>query len=119
MTADPTDHTFTTKFRIPRRMWDAYGTAADRQGLDRSADLLDHVRAFIEQHGNEHELAELAAAEQELAERRARKGGRPKRAPHEEALIKGANAAVQAAAPGLAAMAEGFRRPVSGEETSA
>jgi hypothetical protein len=81
MAADPTDHTFVTRFRIPRRMWDAYGTAAARQGIDRSADLVDHVRDFIEKHGNEQEQAELAAAEQELAERRARKGGRPKKEP--------------------------------------
>ena len=113
--ADDKDHTFATRFRIPRRMWDAYGTAAARQGIDRSADLVDHVRAFIAEHGNEHERAELAAAEQELAERRARKGGRPK---HEEALVAGATAAVRAAAPGLAAMVEGFRRPVGSEETS-
>lgn len=77
--ASEMDHTFITKFRIPRRMWDAYGTAAAREGVDRSADLVDHVRSFIEQHGNEDERAELAAAEQELAERRARKGGRPKK----------------------------------------
>jgi hypothetical protein len=79
MAPDDKDHTFSTRFRIPRRMWDAYGTAAARRGIDRSADLVDHVRTFIEQHGNEHERAELAAAEQELAERRARKGGRPKK----------------------------------------
>jgi hypothetical protein len=79
MAADTTDHTFVTRFRIPRRMWDAYGTAAERRGVDRSADLVDHVRDFIKEHGNEQELAELAAAEQELAERRARKGGRPKK----------------------------------------
>lgn len=77
--ADSTEHTFITRFRIPKRMWHAYGTAAARQGVDRSADLVDHVRAFIQKHGNEHELAELAAAEQELAERRARKGGRPRK----------------------------------------
>lgn len=77
--ADDKDHTFSTRFRIPRRMWDAYGTAAAREGVDRSADLVDHVRTFIEEHGNEHERAELAAAEEELAERRARKGGRPKK----------------------------------------
>ncbi|MEV7389610.1 hypothetical protein [Streptomyces sp. NPDC091215] len=76
---DATDHTFITRFRIPRAMWDAYGTAAARQGIDRSADLVDHVRAFIAEHGNEHERAELAAAERELAERRARKGGRPRK----------------------------------------
>ncbi|WAL93983.1 hypothetical protein [Streptomyces sp. Je 1-369] len=79
MAETSTDHTFSTKFRIPRRMWDAYGTAAGRQGIDRSADLVEHVRTFIQQHGDEHELAELAAAEEELAERRARKGGRPKK----------------------------------------
>ncbi|MEV0526033.1 hypothetical protein AB0I66_21590 [Streptomyces sp. NPDC050439] len=79
MAADDKDHTFATRFRLPRRMWDAYGTAADRQGVDRSADLVDHVRGFIRAHGNEQELAELKAAEQELAERRARRGGRPKK----------------------------------------
>jgi hypothetical protein len=79
MADDPSDHTFSTKFRIPRSMWNAYGTAAKRAGVDRSADLVDHVRDFIRTHGNEQELAELEAAEQELAERRARKGGRPKK----------------------------------------
>ena len=77
-----TDHTFTTKFRLPRRMWDTYGRVLN--GQDRSADLLDHVRAVIKKHGDEEALAELAAAEQELAERRSRKGGRPKRAETEE-----------------------------------
>jgi hypothetical protein len=81
MAPDTTDHTFVTRFRIPRRMWDAYGTVAARQGIDRSTDLVDHVRDFIRKHGNEQELAELQAAEQELAERRARKGGRPKKEP--------------------------------------
>lgn len=79
MAPDDKDHTYSPKFRIPRRMWDAYGTAATRQGVDRSADLVDHVRAYITEHGNEHELAELAAAEEELAARRARKGGRPRK----------------------------------------
>ncbi|NUS26062.1 MAG: hypothetical protein HOV92_17820 [Streptomyces sp.] len=81
MAPDDKDHTYSPKFRIPRRLWDAYGTATARQGTDRSADLVDHVRAFIQEHGDEHERAELAAAELELAERRARKGGRPKREP--------------------------------------
>lgn len=76
---EATDHTFVTRFRIPRRMWDAYGTAAARKGVDRSTDLVDHVRVFIKEHGNDQERTELAAAEQELAERRARKGGRPKK----------------------------------------
>ncbi|WP_406102961.1 hypothetical protein OG698_11245 [Streptomyces sp. NBC_01003] len=67
------------KFRIPRRMWDVNGTAAERKRVDRSADLVDHVREFIRPRGNKQELTELESAEQELAERRAREGGRPKR----------------------------------------
>lgn len=78
---DATEHTFITRFRIPKRMWQAYGTAAARKGIDRSADLVDHVRDYLKQHGNDQEQAELAAAEDELAERRARKGGRPRKEP--------------------------------------
>lgn len=81
MAPDDKDHTYSPKFRIPRRMWDAYGTATARQGTDRSADLVDHVRDYLKQHGNDQEQAELAAAEDELAERRARKGGRPRKEP--------------------------------------
>jgi hypothetical protein len=79
MAPDDKDHTFATRFRLPRRMWDAYGRVTERLGTDRSADLVDHVRTVVEQHGDERDLADLAAAEQELAERRARKGGRPKK----------------------------------------
>lgn len=81
MADQTTDHTFSTKFRIPRRLWDAYGRVTARLDSDRSADLLDHVRATVEEHGDERDRADLAAAEQELAERRARKGGRPKKEP--------------------------------------
>ncbi|MFD8142496.1 hypothetical protein [Streptomyces sp. NPDC059708] len=77
MTEPAADHTFVTRFRIPRRMWEAYGTVADRLGTDRSSDLVDHVRTTIRKHGNAHEIAELDAAERELTERRSRKGGRP------------------------------------------
>lgn len=78
---DATDHTFITRFRIPRPMWDAYGRITQRLGTDRTADLVTHVRAVIEKHGDEQDLACLAAADQELAARRARKGGRPKKEP--------------------------------------
>ncbi|WP_069625315.1 hypothetical protein [Streptomyces niveus] len=81
MAADPTDHTFSTKFRIPRGLWDAYGRVTARLDTDRSADLLDYVRAMVEQHGDAQDRADLAAADQELAARRARKGGRPKKEP--------------------------------------
>ncbi|MFJ5588279.1 hypothetical protein ACIQCG_00845 [Streptomyces noursei] len=70
-------HTFSPKFRIPRRMWDAYARALGDK--DRTADLLDHVRAVIKKHGSERDMADLAAAEEELAARRSRKGGRPRR----------------------------------------
>jgi hypothetical protein len=75
MTPPDPNHTFATRFRLPKRMWDAYGRVlGDR---DRSADLLDHVRTTIKEHGGEQDLADLDAAEEELAERRSRKGGRP------------------------------------------
>ncbi|MDK1473629.1 hypothetical protein QNO07_09375 [Streptomyces sp. 549] len=73
------DHTFSTRFRIPKRMWDAYGQVTEQQGTNRTADLVDHVRAYIKDHGDAEALAQLEASERELAERRARKGGRPRR----------------------------------------
>jgi hypothetical protein len=79
--ADDKDHTFSTRFRIPKVIWDAYAPIADRLGTDRSARLLDHIRADFKEHGTEQELTALKAGEQELAERRARKGGRPKKTP--------------------------------------
>ena len=77
--AESTDHTHHTRFRIPKVMWEAYGRVAERLGTNRTARLLEHIRADIEAHGDERDLADLAAAEAELTERRARKGGRPKR----------------------------------------
>ncbi|MEV5140355.1 hypothetical protein AB0K71_05900 [Streptomyces syringium] len=77
--ADSSDHTYSTKFRIPRVMWDTYGRVTDRLGTDRTADLLDHVRTVIKTHGDEQDRADLETAEQELEERRSRKGGRPPR----------------------------------------
>ena len=77
--ADTTKHTYLARLRIPLTMWQAYGRITDRMGTDRTARLLDHIRADFKGHGDEQDLADLAAAEQELAERRARKGGRPKK----------------------------------------
>ncbi|MEU1445494.1 hypothetical protein [Streptomyces mirabilis] len=81
MAADDKDHTFSTRFRIPKVVWDAYGTLTERLDTDRSARLMDHIRADFEAHGNSEELAALKAGERELAERRARKGGRPRKEP--------------------------------------
>lgn len=81
MTEEATDHTFITRFRIPKVMWQAYGRVTARLGTDRTAQLLDHIRADIKAHGDRQDLADLATAEKELAERRSRKGGRPPRRP--------------------------------------
>lgn len=74
---DPTGHTYRAHFRIPRTMWTAFGRICKRQGLTRAERLLDVIRADIISHGDAQDLADLEAAERELAERRARKGGRP------------------------------------------
>jgi hypothetical protein len=73
------DRTPTTPIRVPQLMWRAYGRVCQRLGADRTSDLLDHMRRQIELHGDDADRADLAAAEQELAERRARKGGRPRK----------------------------------------
>jgi hypothetical protein len=75
-----TGQTPTTPIRVPRLMWAAYGRVCARLGRDRTEDLLAHMRRQIKRHGDETDIGDLAAAEQELAERRARKGGRPKNA---------------------------------------
>ena len=67
--------------RVPRLMWAAYGRICARLGRDRTEDLLAHMRRQIKKHGDEQDLADLADAEAELAERRARKGGRPRKSP--------------------------------------
>lgn len=66
-----------TAIRVPRSMWAAYGRVCDRLRTGRSEDLVDHIRGRISEHGDEQDKADLAAAEEELAERRSRKGGRP------------------------------------------
>lgn len=71
------DRTPTTPIRVPRLMWAAYGRVCARKGSDRTEDLLGHMRRQIELDGDEQDRADLAAADNELAERRARKGGRP------------------------------------------
>ncbi|WP_413102247.1 hypothetical protein [Streptomyces sp. Inha503] len=76
---DATDHTFITRFRIPKVMWEAYGRVTQRQGTDRTTDLVAHVRDTIAKHGDAQDLADLEMAEQELTQRRSRKGGRPPR----------------------------------------
>lgn len=73
----PGDRTHQQKFRVPRVWWDAYGRVCDRLETNRTARLLEHIRADLQEHGDTQDLADLEAGEQELAERRSRKGGRP------------------------------------------
>jgi hypothetical protein len=68
----------TTPIRVPRLMWAAYGRVCARLSRDRTEDLLDHMRDQIKNHGDKDDLADLAAADEELRERRSRKGGRPR-----------------------------------------
>lgn len=74
----PAKHTATRPIRVPAPMWDAYGRICGRLDTDRTNDLLDHMRARIREHGDDADLADLEKAERELAERRSRKGGRPR-----------------------------------------
>lgn len=71
----------TTPIRVPRTMWQAYGNVCQRLGRTRTEDLLDHMRRRITEHGTEEDRRLLDEAEQELAVRRARKGGRPRKRP--------------------------------------
>lgn len=76
----PSQHTPWRKFRLPTALWEAYGTVCAREfDRDRSEDLAEHIRSVVREHGNAEELAKLELAEHELAERRARKGGRPRK----------------------------------------
>ncbi|MFI0484915.1 hypothetical protein [Actinomadura sp. 9N215] len=77
MTPDP-DHTPIRKLRVSDPLWEAYDSVCQRVfGRTRSEDLVEHMRQVIREHGSAAELALLEQAEKELAERRARKGGRP------------------------------------------
>jgi hypothetical protein len=59
-------------------MWAAYGRVCTRLGRGRTEDLLDYMRRQIRRHGDETDRADLAAADEELRERRSRTGGRPR-----------------------------------------
>jgi hypothetical protein len=61
-------------------MWQAYGNVCKRLDTNRTEDLLAHMRQQINRHGEESDLNLLAEAEAELAARRSRKGGRPRKA---------------------------------------
>lgn len=60
-------------------LWDTYRRMCQRRGSDWATEIFEHIREDFQAHGDAQDLAALAAGEQELAERRARKGGRPKK----------------------------------------
>jgi hypothetical protein len=72
-------HTPIRRFRVPDSLWEAYEGVCKRLGTSRNADLVDHIRAQVEQHGTTKEKRQMAAADAELVERRARTGGRPRK----------------------------------------
>jgi hypothetical protein len=71
----PTEWAPVARFRIPLRMWRAFGRVAERLGTNKASLLLSYALAEIRQYGTESDLTQ---AERELAERRARTGGRPR-----------------------------------------
>lgn len=75
---EPTPH---RKFRATGYLWRAYGRVCERLGTNRADEITEHIRALIRQHGDEQDLADLRADEEELAERRSRRGGRPRKSP--------------------------------------
>jgi hypothetical protein len=66
-------------------MWEAFGRICTRRGTSRAARILEMIGSEIRSHGDAQDLADLEAAEEELRERRSRKGIRHRRKPHQDA----------------------------------
>jgi len=66
-------------FRAPDAMWRAFSAICKRRGQTAAADLTAHMSRTIRRYGSDEEKDMLVGAEAELRERRARKGGRPRR----------------------------------------
>lgn len=74
--ADPTK---VRQVRVPDATWNAYGAVCDRLGRTRSDDILEHIHQQVREHGAPEDIDLLAQGDAELADRRARKGGRPRK----------------------------------------
>lgn len=72
------DVTKPRQVRVPESLWSAYERVCAKLKRTRAEDINDHIRRQIEAHGDQEDREALAAADVELAERRARKGGRPR-----------------------------------------
>lgn len=71
------DVTKNKPIRVHDDLWAVYGEVCEALDTNRTADIVEHMRDHIRQHGTPDQLQRLAKADAELAERRARKGGRP------------------------------------------
>lgn len=72
------DTTKPRQIRIPDDLWVAYEQVCADLGRTRAEDVLAHIRRQVRRHGDPEARAALARADAELAERRARRGGRPR-----------------------------------------
>jgi hypothetical protein len=59
--------------RIAEGAWSAYASVCKRLGRTRADDINAHIRRMIKRHGTPEEIAQLAAADAEIEQRRARK----------------------------------------------
>lgn len=73
------DTTQPRQIRVPTGAWTAYEHVCQRLGRTRAEDINLHIREMIQAHGTKEDRKLLAQADTELAERRARKGGRPRK----------------------------------------
>ncbi len=82
------DTTKPRQVRVADGLWTSYEHVCAKLGRTRAEDINDHIRRQVQQHGSPDDLKLLADADAELAERRGRKGGRP-RADTQDHVTKG------------------------------
>jgi len=62
-------------------MWKAFSNVCASRGRSSAADLIAHMSRTVRQYGSDEDKQLLMAADTELRQRRARKGGRPPKPP--------------------------------------
>lgn len=76
-------HTVNRVVRIPNGLWDVFGEVAGELGMSRAAAVIADMQRLVNKHGTEDQINRMNAAMEDMAERRARKGGRPRKQPSE------------------------------------
>lgn len=71
--------TRTRPIRVPDGLWTAYGLVCAALGTSRAEALNAHMRRQVTEHGAPEALEMLDQADTEMAERRSRRGGRPRK----------------------------------------